>query len=205
MPIFSPLAAVVVLPLALGVLSVLVPQPASASAATDIAAVTFITRRKGISFSEMHQLTEKSLDQTFRDSTATDEACLPSPDALSASLFGDCNDRLTASCGASCQSRGSQQLSPCKHRAFVHHEVALVQVIGLTAGSARPQPRQRPWHFLQVPGEVLTAQRLRCRLRGVGTERRAVDTAVVGWRGLRLVPAGSARGPGEVGDAHSGR
>src|SRR5665647_982901 len=89
MPIFSPLAAVVVLPLALGVLSVLVPQPASASAATDNAAVTFITRRKGISFVEMHQLNRKSLDPTFRDSTATHEACLPSQHALSASLFGD--------------------------------------------------------------------------------------------------------------------
>src|SRR5665647_73595 len=56
MPIFIPLAAVVALPPAAGFSSVLVPQPASASAATDIAAVTFITRRKGISFSEMHQL-----------------------------------------------------------------------------------------------------------------------------------------------------
>src|SRR5680860_1118347 len=107
MPTFRALAAVVVLPPAAGFSSVLEPQPASASAATDNAAVTFITRRKGISFSEMHQLTEKSLNQTFRDSTATDGACLPSPDALSASLFRvsasllrDCDNRLTASWGA---------------------------------------------------------------------------------------------------------
>jgi hypothetical protein len=44
---------------------VLVPQPASASAATDIAAVTFITRRKGISFSEMHRLNENLCTQLF--------------------------------------------------------------------------------------------------------------------------------------------
>src|SRR5665811_259838 len=117
MPTFTPLAAVVVLPPAAGVSSVLEPQPASASAATDIAAVTFITRRKGISFSEIHQLNRNSLDPTFRDSTAPDEACLPSPDALSASLFRvstsllrDCDNRLAASWGAAYQYRGGQQL-----------------------------------------------------------------------------------------------
>jgi hypothetical protein len=55
MPTFSVFAALLV-PLAPGVfLSVLDPQAANASAATDIAAVTFITRRKGISFCEMHR------------------------------------------------------------------------------------------------------------------------------------------------------
>jgi hypothetical protein len=56
MPTLMTFAALVV-PLAPGVLvlSVLDPQAANASAATDIAAVTFITRRKGISFCEMHR------------------------------------------------------------------------------------------------------------------------------------------------------
>jgi hypothetical protein len=54
MPTFNVFAALLV-PLAPGLSSVLDPQAANASAATDIAAVTLITRRKGISFSEMHR------------------------------------------------------------------------------------------------------------------------------------------------------
>jgi len=50
MPIFRTLAALVV-PLASGALTVLLlPHAASASAATDITAATFITRRTRISF-----------------------------------------------------------------------------------------------------------------------------------------------------------